>query len=699
MTDRLAEVEVAVAYMAAVSSPDCTWSHLSQEIDNVVAMKIPFTLKMKKQLLGHLVVAQLQAAQQADKPAQLVSQVLDTILFFDVAKDEIDDDNEGNASWMQRLDAQAASMSFDPKAPRLAALHEMKLHDRMELCLHLITTNFLTTLVGMQEAGVSLMKAITHAIIEGVEHQMGLIDDDVPEAIESMLVVCRAAYTLVDFSSSLHLSTICHSDDQAAKPTDFSGPQRALRCFLRTVKECPYYSELYNDLLANLPVYKKGYPNFAASVATLGGLKLVDEQSWKVVGEMVHSIVSLRQGVRKGATIDFEKGVRELILKTLARGKSDPSLLSDFVVVVEEALGKAVAFWKECAELKTSQKCLLEYKIAVNAKSNLQALVKALEDCGRPFVFENLNDLDGKLTFCNGIKPETDHLPSLEASLESAVQTMVVDFPTHSLHCAVVGKLAIVIGSHDAAKRGLKVQLMGVAAQVDANVEKFEALGIDLPSRLLNDDQAGAMSDIIRSLKAFDQNLAKAKILVAELGPGVERTIQRCEEIVNDAQHHEITTMEKKIQHLVSSFSGKARGGKDGAEWHEALAATAADEDLYELANKTLLKNVANASANSKSLDDDLTAYRDISNRYGKPIDKNLITEATSVANKLLLSHAGALFVTLFDRAGKDEMEPKAKRSKAQGINKIITDRKGLKFTDVHPVLQAKFDLVIKMKL
>ena len=107
-------------------------------------------------------------------------------------------------------------------------------------------------------------------------------------------------------------------------------------------------------------------------------------------------------------------------------------MLSDFVVVVEEALGKAVAFWKECAELKTSQKWLLEYKMAVNAKSNLQALVKALEDCGRPFVFENLNDLDGKLTFCNGIKPETDHLPSLEASLESAVQTMVIDFPTHS---------------------------------------------------------------------------------------------------------------------------------------------------------------------------------------------------------------------------------------------------------------------------
>ena len=186
---------------------------------------------------------------------------------------------------------------------------------------------------------------------------------------------------------------------------------------------------------------------------------------------------------------------------------------------------------------------------------------------------------------------------------------------------------------------------------------------------------------------------------MAELGPGVERTIQRCEEIVNDAQHHEITTMEKKIQHLVSSFSGKARGGKDGAEWHEALAATASDEDFYELANKTLLKNVANASANSKSLDGDLTAYRDISNRYGKPIDKNLITEATSVANKLLLSHAEALFVTLFDRAGKDEMEPKAKRSKAQGIKQIITDRKGLKFTDVHPVLQAKFDLAIKMKL
>ena len=76
---------------------------------------------------------------------------------------------------------------------------------------------------------------------------------------------------------------------------------------------------------------------------------------------------------------------------------------------------------------------------------------------------------------------------------------------------------------------------MGVAAQVDANVEKFEALGLDLPSRLLNDDQAGAMSDFIRSLKAFDQNLAKAKILVAKLGPGVERTIQRCEEIVSDA--------------------------------------------------------------------------------------------------------------------------------------------------------------------
>ena len=76
-----------------------------------------------------------------------------------------------------------------------------------------------------------------------------------------------------------------------------------------------------------------------------------------------------------------------------------------------------------------------------------------------------------------------------------------------------------------------------------------------------------------------------------------------------------------------------------------------------------------------------------------------MITEATSVAHKLLLSHAEALFVTLFDRAGKDEMERKAKRSKAQGIKQIITDRKGLKFTDVHPVLQAKFDLVIKMKL
>ena len=637
LNERLERADVAAQYMSLASSPDCSWWLVVPVVTRLVELAIPLPGKIKRQLLGFRLVAFLNEAVHnlSDK---LVGDILDIILFFDsrASEEEDSDPSEGEATltWSQKIDAQALKQTFNPLQPSLLSLAEVKLADRMSLCLSLITKDFLRTLVCMDEAGVALMKAISKNIVERLEEQLGVMDEEVPETMEAILLVCRAAHALVDFGPSPDLDALISAQLDLGAPASSTGaslPQSTLKSFCLLMQGSPYFNELLTEMFKNFPAFKVGYPKYSAACDQLRALKLNDSESWALADTLVDSIIYLRQGVRKGATVEFEVNLQKLIKQSATEAKAMPAAeLTAMLPRVKNALGKSSAFWKDNEDLKAFHQWLGDFEKQIRADSNMQILVQALQDCGTPFAFAKVHAFSAKLDDCNGGTPSPGQVASLESALDAAVNAMMEDFPMHSRFCADLGRLAILLATPGSAKLGLKVSALGLAAKVTESCFNFDALGQDLPDRLLKDDNSTMMSAIIRSYTAFWEAIAKSKVKPGDVGPSVSKAIFEAKTTIDGGKDREASAKEADVDMFVEKFSGRARGGKGHFDLHIGLTEDALDFDLFLIARDTLLKTSGSAKTHAETIDKALKAYRDMAGVYSKEANHDIEAKATA---------------------------------------------------------------------
>lgn len=570
--------------------------------------------------------------------------------------------------------------AFDPAQPRVSSM-DGSLIDRFSMMNKVLVYDVLRPLVTAGEAKSGVCLTVACGMVEMLESAAESLDE-IPDALEEMLNICRALKALLDVTAvEVDTSAVGHMVE--CYKSNSAGPLADIAVFIYTTE---FYKGLMDDFARFTGTVSQSMEMVGALIEEVDSMDMSLSKFVPQVNDFMKRLQSLQPNVRMGSTTLLERKIvgkfqelHEHLLAAMATGTLEEA---EFLPQLSDSLAYARTLWldvglAQMAEWVTSQSS------ALAEDRKWQDVVDMLSKA-----FDGNNIVEGGFAaLAKSLTEVMDRAPPVAtASIfldwsSRLADHMVGIFPDGAAFVAPLSSVASSAALTD------KVKGSGVASMVSClkatheahnAAATFEALGATVVDRAevdkVNNEQG---------MKSLLQKVAKLRSCMEDFstegddGIVLKLALKKLADIdllIVSSADYAVKTAEEKLRRTCTVVKPESLGGTDGASWTATLSQTATYQEAMQHAQKTLMKIPAARLKEQKAeLTSLLQEYKRVTGLYSKTTDETLLNDSSDAIDNLQLTTIEGFLVQAFS----------AQNTSAKGLRNIVANIKSTVQADI----------------
>jgi len=493
------------------------------------------------------------------------------------------------------------------------------------------------------------------------------------------LTICRCIYTLLDVTNPAPDVEAVQSLNDRYKSAQ-GGALADVSVFLNASE---YHKELLTDFSKVASGSKAGVRKLLAMMTELEDASLTLADFVPCVDKALKLIQELKVCLRQGATTHLEAKV---LAKLTMQWDRLPALPTEELKAERDCLHEFATVLDEVQVMWPGNRDFTEMAMWVQKESAAQAemclwqnLMDAIAATGGPEgtiltnMFPAVDTAVEKLEGCTA--PESE-LHNISAWFDEAVTYMLEKFPDGQEASDIFNRIVALMGSEQDIQKERRSAACVVHASHEAKAAQSAYLALATPQedRWCIDKTQTLLKKVLQKKATLLELLEvqqKAKLQV-ELSTGASAAVNNLETFVEE-------TMTWCLAHAKEKLLGKIEAGRkalswDGGDtpgpgrWQNSVLSQTSLQEVLDLAKDTLMKLDLGAVVRQEK---DITAHvkelKRVAGVFGHTPERQVLSEATSLAEDLKLVQTEGLLVAAFT---KTDMNLKDLKSKVVGIKK-----------------------------
>lgn len=582
------------------------------------------------------------------------------------------------------------SETFDLERPTMSQL-KGDLALKTSLTRKILTYDVYKVLVENGEASSVAALRLTRGVLELYERHLEDIDE-LPEAMEATVQMCRAMETLLDAG----MMVVADADVQRLYQSGLSGKQSTTADLALMLQMSPFYETRMREFMQAFATSKLGMArmrrfmdsitrsstNFPGHIeCTKSGLEALDE---------------LKAQLRPGATYKLEHLCQEAIdkqcsvLKRRLDDLDDKKALDDarrFISMLDVAL----QVWPAAPDLLDMHSF---FRAAIAKQVMLErqnALFEALDAC----VLEDgeFNAFATALAACEGMELSSangmEHDRAKQFIL-SGIRLIVMKTPHFPDITDMMLSLCRCLPTAFVSCENLLAKVRCAKAVVELRLafDHYDKLGETPEARVTCDEGLKMLTTIMQRLACIDPNLIVLEGAGEALTKQASKAIGDAKEVlVKNAVDDMVSTAEETMQW--------SRGGEGDQPWHASLSEDATLEEVLGVARTTLLKSSSKQySEAAETVQGKLTKYMEIIAMFDLRPDPDAMCKAEAAMQAAMLSYFEGLLCVMFNTL----TDPMALKKKVRALKDRLVATRGLGWADLQPQLEYRASKALILK-
>ena len=435
---------------------------------------------------------------------------------------------------------------------------------------------------------------------------------------------------------------------------------------------------MFVDVLSNLLVYQKAYPDLAAEIKQVQKLPPDGSSVPTLLNAMTERLPHFEALVR--STLLLQVATQTKLVQLVNNVASENATNLQDQEAIFTLCTKAHERWPEHETIATNVNAVGLQVSEGRASSSIDAVQVAISSCigaegAITFTTASLNELVQATTALDSVMiTDPEHKLALIGHAEKLLEHMSHVFPNYQgvlEHSVLPSLIACFMGAGGASyPHTKKLRCVAAAREVWKASEELVAIGATIDDKIAHPAHQDILMAAVRASMSMSADLAKNGVQLGDLGDTVQEVVTQADNASRDFSTALISKSSVRLQAVVKEITEyMGYNAEGGGFWSDDVQ----DEDdfdawLQQGQNTILKKDASHMKSLADQVENDMNEDLQLTSKLNVQIEKDLHDTARLVLTGLRANFAEALLLRLFSTAGDD----KSKKAKVHAIKRGI---------------------------